>query len=175
MAGLPLTGRAARCELPLTGAFHPSLPTDRQRTSFGIIGGGAVLFTASAVTGTGILPLLGGLSQIMAHLTGRAFMIDQSSRHWDSWRSFGWRSDCVKSYVHIAILQVAMLFKITYRSSGTFFRFNDTISSCTKPGQDPASAVYSLKQEEEHPARDHARGLTCPRQKPDVVARLYHE
>ena len=138
--------------------------------SFGIIGGGAVLFAASAVTGTGILPLLGGLSQIMAHfITGRAFMMNQSSRHWDSWGSFGWRSDCVKSYVHIAILQVAMLFKIIYRSSGIFFRFNDTISSCTKPGQDPASAVYSLKQEEEHPARDHARGLTCPRE--DLVAR----
>ena len=67
-----------------------------------------------------------------------------------------------------------------YRSSGTLFRFNDTISSCTKPGQDPASAVYSLKQEEEHPAQDHARGLICPRlpkggQKSDLVVRLYHE
>ena len=40
--------------------------------------------------------------------------MNQSSRHWDSWGSFRWRSDCVKSYVHIAILQVAMLFKITY-------------------------------------------------------------
>ena len=72
----------------------------------------------------------------------------------------------------------AMLFKIIYRSSGTFFRFNDTISSCTKPGQDPASAVYSLKQEEEHPAQDHARGLICPRlpkggQKSDLVVRWY--
>ena len=151
--------------------------------SFGIIGGGAVLFTASAVTGTGILPLLGGLYQIMAHFnTGQDFLTDQSSRHWDSWGSFGWRSGCVKSYVHIAILQVAMLFKITYIDpvSGTLFRFNDTISSCTKPGQDPASAVYSLKQEEEHPAQDHARGLICPRlpkggKKSDLVARLYHE
>ena len=67
-----------------------------------------------------------------------------------------------------------------YRSSGTPFRFNDTISSFTDPGQDPASAVYSLKQEEEHPAQDHARGLICPRlpkggQKSDLVVRLYHE
>ena len=62
----------------------------------------------------------------------------------------------------------------------TAFRLNNVISSFTKPGQDPASAVYSLKQEEEHPAQDHARGLICPRlpkggQKSDLVVRLYHE
>ena len=47
--------------------------------SFGIIGGGAVLFTASAVTGTGILPLLqGDLTQIMAHFNHRPSFYDIS-------------------------------------------------------------------------------------------------
>ena len=46
--------------------------------SFGIIGGGAVLFTLSAAAGTSILPLLGGLYQIMAHFNNRPSFSDKS-------------------------------------------------------------------------------------------------
>ena len=150
--------------------------------SFGIIGGGAVLFTASAVTGTGILPLLGGLSQIMAHFNHRPSFYDGSITQALGQLGQFWVEErlCQELCAHRHSAGGDAFQDNIYRSSVTPFRFNDTMSSITKPGQDPASAVYSLKQEEEHPAQDHARGLICPRlpkggQKSDLVVRLYHE
>ena len=86
---------------------------------FGVIGGGAVLFSASALAGQAILPLLGevlAFKQLMStagsilNTERSANMLSilrsiQLGRTWRGWTWLGRGSDC-KELLHNSILQV---------------------------------------------------------------------
>ena len=87
---------------------------------FGIIGGGAVLFTASALAGQTILPMLGETGKHLSIRNVRNIatvlellkdLIKQKclARHWNSCFSVRRGSGCVKSDLYGTLLQVMVV------------------------------------------------------------------